>query len=60
MKQTMTYERLMPTTADGHIIKVSIYYSSFDKEEIDNLQENLSDCIGSGIMSEGIMRGGAE
>lgn len=52
MKIATTYERLMPTTADGHIIKVTTYYSSFDKNEIDNLQEELHKTIGAGLISE--------
>lgn len=52
MKKTVIYERLMPTTMDGHIIKVSTYFSSFDKSEIDKLQEQLKDIIGSGLVSE--------
>lgn len=51
MKVATTFERLMPTTADGHMIKVTTYYSSFDKSEIDKLQEDLRDAIGSGIVS---------
>lgn len=51
MKVATTFERLMPTTADGHIIKVTTYYFSFDKSEIDKLQEDLQNTIGSGIVS---------
>lgn len=49
MKIATTFERLMPTTADGHIIKVTTYYSSYDKNEIDRLQEDLKNSIGTGI-----------
>lgn len=49
MKTTITFERLMPTTADGELIKVTTLYSSFDKEEIDNLQKDLQKSIGAGI-----------
>ena len=52
MKVTTTFERLMPTTADGHIIKVSTYYSSFDMSEIDHLQEDLRNTIGAGLVTE--------
>lgn len=52
MKRAITWNRLMPTTADGEIIKVSIYYSSFNKDEIDKLQEELRGSIGTGIISE--------
>ena len=52
MKVTTTFERLMPTTADGQIIKVTTYYSSWDKSEIDKLQEDLRNTIGSGVVTE--------
>jgi hypothetical protein len=42
----------MPTTADGHIIKVTTYYSSWDKAEIDMLQEDLCKTIGAGVVTE--------
>lgn len=49
MKATTTFERLNPTTADGDLIKVTTIYSSFDKEEIDNLQADLQKAIGAGL-----------
>lgn len=49
MKSITTFERLMSTTADGELIKVTTIYSSFDKEEIDNLQKELQKTIGAGI-----------
>lgn len=52
MKVATTFERLMPTTADGHIIKISTYYSSYDKSEIDKLQEDLQNTIGAGLVTE--------
>ena len=52
MKSLTTFKRLMPTTADGHIIKVTTYYSSFNKEEIDELQEGLTKSIGAGFVSQ--------
>ena len=60
MKQTMTYKRLNPTTVNGDIIQVSIVFSSFDTEEIDKLEKSLKDYIGSGLISEVSMKGGAE
>lgn len=56
MKTIITFERLTPTTADGELIKVITLYSSFDKEEIDNLQKDLQKSIGAGIT----MLGGGE
>lgn len=52
MKIATTFERLMPTTADGHIIIVTTYYSSYDKNEIDRLQEDLRNTIGAGVVTE--------
>lgn len=52
MKIVTTFERLMPTTAEGHIIKINTYYSSFDKAEIDKLQEDLRNTIGAGVVTE--------
>ena len=52
MKVTITFERLMPTTADGHIIKVNTYYSSWDKAEIDKLQKDLQNTVGAGVVTE--------
>jgi hypothetical protein len=60
MKQTITCERLKPTTVDGDIIKVSIYFSSFDKEEIDKLYDYLKDNIGTVLVSEVLMEDVAE
>lgn len=60
MKQTITYERLKPTTVDGDIIKVSIYFSSFNKEEIDKLYEHLKNNIGTTLVSEVLMEDVAE
>lgn len=60
MKQTITYERLKPTTVDGDIIKVSIYFSSFNKEEIDKLYDYLKDNIGTVLVSEVLMKDVAE
>lgn len=52
MKVATTFERLTPTTADGHIIKISTYYSSYDKAEIDKLQKDLQNTIGTGLVTE--------
>lgn len=52
MKVATTFERLMPTTTDGHIIKVNTYFSSFDIAEIDKLQKDLQNTIGAGIVTE--------
>lgn len=52
MKVFTTFKRLMPTTLDGEIIRVTTYYSSFDGEEIDKLQEDLKNTIGAGVVTE--------
>lgn len=53
MKAMTTFERLTPTTADGEMIKVTTLFSSFNKEEIDNLQADLKKSIGVGITMMG-------
>lgn len=52
MKVFTTFKRLMPTTVDGEVIKVTTYYSSFDGAEIDKLQEDLRNTIGAGVVTE--------
>ena len=52
MKATTIFERLMPTTADGHIIRVTTIYSSYDENEIDQLQVDLKHTIGGGVVTE--------
>lgn len=52
MKVFTTFRRLMPTTVDGEIIKVTTYYSSFDGAEIDRLHEDLKNTIGAGVVTE--------
>ena len=52
MKTLTMYQRLLPNTTDGHVIKVTTYYSSFCKEEIDALQEALKNTIGSGLVTD--------
>ena len=52
MKVFTTFKRLMPTTLDGEITRVTTYYSSFDGEEIDKLQEDLKNTIGAGVVTE--------
>ena len=58
MKAWTIFERLMPTTADGHIIKVTTYYSSFEKEAIDALENEFAKKIGAGLVSEFQNEGG--
>ena len=52
MKVFTTFRRLMPTTVDGEIIKVTTYFSSFNGAEIDKLQEDLKNTIGAGVVTE--------
>ena len=55
MKKVIVYERLNPTTYDGEIIKVTTFFSSFDKTEIDKLEEKLENIIGTALVSEFIL-----
>ena len=52
MKCVTTYERLMPDTICGEGIKLTQVYTSFDIQEIDELEENLKKAIGSGVVFE--------
>lgn len=53
MNVSVTYERVdCPNTISGHSIKIITTYSSFDKEEIDRLEEKLRDDIGTGIIAD--------
>ena len=52
MKLSINYEELMPSTVAGYAIKISYIYSSFNKQEIDDLKAKLKDEIGTGIISE--------
>ena len=41
MKIVQTWKRNMPTTVSGESITVSITYSSFNKDEIDELEKHM-------------------
>lgn len=58
MKTQITYERLNPDTTNGEAIKVTAIYSSFDKHEIDALEDVYVDKIGSGVVVEIKDKGG--
>lgn len=53
MKCTIKYERLNPTTAQGHMIKVTHLFSSNDQKEIDELEKELEESIGAGLIMDG-------
>lgn len=52
MKQTITFERLMPDTVRGEAIVIKQVFSDFDKEKIDTLEKQFENTIGIGIVSE--------
>lgn len=52
MRVLTMYRRLDPTTLIGENIVVVTTYSSFNKEEIDALEKELEETIGSGVISE--------
>lgn len=52
MRQTITYKRLKQDTINGDSIQVTMVYSSFDKNEIDSVEEVFKETIGTGIISE--------
>lgn len=57
MKCLTTYQRLNPDTVCGEIIIVTQRYTSFEKKEIDILEERFKKTIGSGIRSEYAIKG---
>ncbi len=52
MKSSTTYRRFDPDTVLGEKLEIKLVYSSFDKAEIDQLEENCKIAIGSGVLSE--------
>ena len=49
MKSLTTYTRHDPDTTSGHKLEVRILYTTFDKEEMDQLEENCRKVIGNGL-----------
>ena len=47
MKSFTTYRRLMPTTASGDAIAITTIFSSFNQEEIDEIEQYCKDTIGT-------------
>ena len=45
-----TYKRLMPTTVNGDAIAITTVYSSFNPAEIDELEQQCRDTIGTGVL----------
>lgn len=52
MNCSIKYERLDPDTVHGHMIRVIHLYSSFNKEDMDILEDELEKSIGAGIGGE--------
>lgn len=52
MKCFTSYERHNPNTVNGETIVVTQVYSSFDKKEIDVLENDLRLSIGDGVKME--------
>ena len=50
MLANIRWRRLKPDTTNGEMIELTTTYSSFDKAEIDDLQEWFADKYGSGIV----------
>ena len=49
MNLNISYKRLNPDTKNGDVLILTHTYSSFDKQEIDNLEEQLMHTMGSVI-----------
>ena len=51
MRTTTYFERLMPTTTNGHAVRVITVYSSFNEDEIKELTNHLQETIGTCVYS---------
>lgn len=47
MNETISFKRLAPSTISGEQIAITYVYSSFDKSEIDKIEEYLRDSLGT-------------
>lgn len=52
MRMFTTWRRLKADTVNGDCIQLVITYSSFNKAEIDSLQEVFKQDIGAGLQAE--------
>ena len=52
MKVHTSFQRHEPDTIRGEAISVTQVFSSFDKREIDMLQNQLQEQIGAGVIGE--------
>lgn len=53
MKITTTYRRTNPSSIAGDTIVVTTTYSSFNQQEIDDLEEKLKENVGYCLVLEG-------
>ena len=44
------YKRLLPDTVNGERLQVTTIYASYNKAEIDSLEETMKQTVGSGIV----------
>ena len=47
MNETISFKRLAPSTISGEQIAITYVYSSFNKGEIDKIEEYLRDSLGT-------------
>ena len=52
MRSYTSYQRLVSDTIDGEILVVTTRYTTFDKAEMDVVEEIMRRTIGSGVMTE--------
>jgi len=52
MKLLIRYERENPDTIIGEKLTITHIYSSFNKDEIDEMEQKCKDAIGNGLMTE--------
>lgn len=58
MKITMMSERIMPNTSSGYGIKVTYICTSFDKKEIDLVEESVEKAINLNTTDEEVLKNG--
>ena len=50
MKAQVTYHRHEPNTVNGEVLEVKIFYTSFDKTEIDNIEKQYKESVGYALI----------
>lgn len=57
MKETISFRRLTPDTINGEQIAITYTYSSFNKSEIDKIEEYLRNSLGTCVVTSDAILG---